>query len=137
LSSVLEIRGSLAHSENDNAGGRTYGEADVRAYIADKRAEEPDDKTGGTGDPAVDLGAVADAMAGADQGTIDGWPRLICGGLPNSPLRMRTCGPQSTPAQLSSTQRFRSDSDIPCSRGWSYGRNLAPMSGTTGPRATL
>jgi hypothetical protein len=72
-SSVPQIRGSLAHSENDNAGGRRYGEADVRAYIADKRAEEPDDKTGGTGDAAVDLGAVADAMAGADQGTIDGW----------------------------------------------------------------
>lgn len=106
------------HSENDNAGGRRYGEADVRAYIADKRGEEPDDKTGGTGDAAVDLGAVADAMAGADQGTIDGW-RAETDLWRAAELAAADADllPQSTPAQLSSTQRFRSDSDIPCSRG--------------------
>lgn len=38
--SVPGIRESLAQSEEDIAAGRTYGEADVRALLVDKRAEE-------------------------------------------------------------------------------------------------
>jgi hypothetical protein len=37
--SVVGIRESLAQSEEDIAAGRTYGEADVRALLVDKRAE--------------------------------------------------------------------------------------------------
>ena len=37
--SVLGLRESLAQSEEDIAAGRTYGEADVRALLVDKRAE--------------------------------------------------------------------------------------------------
>jgi hypothetical protein len=35
--SVVGIRESLAQSEEDIAAGRTYGEADVRALLVDKR----------------------------------------------------------------------------------------------------
>jgi hypothetical protein len=72
-SSVPEIPGSLAESENDIAAGRTYGEVYVRAYAADMSAAPADEKTGGTEEPAVDLGAVAEAIASADQAAIVDW----------------------------------------------------------------
>ena len=71
--SVPEIPGSLAESQNDSADGRTYGEADVRAYVADMRAAPAEERAGRTDKPAVDLGAVAEAIAIADQETIDDW----------------------------------------------------------------
>ena len=37
--SVLGLRASLAQSEEDIAAGRTYGEAEVRALLVDKRAD--------------------------------------------------------------------------------------------------
>jgi hypothetical protein len=37
--SVAGIRESLAQSEEDIAAGRTYGEAEVRALLVDRRAE--------------------------------------------------------------------------------------------------
>ena len=37
--SVVGIRESLAQSEEDIAAGRTYGEAEVRALLVDRRAE--------------------------------------------------------------------------------------------------
>ena len=37
--SVLGIRESLAQSEEDIAAGRTYGEAEVRALLVDRRAQ--------------------------------------------------------------------------------------------------
>ena len=37
--SVPGIRESLAQSEEDIAAGRTYGKAEVRALLVDKRAE--------------------------------------------------------------------------------------------------
>lgn len=69
--SLREIRAPLAESDNDIAAGRTYREADVRAYVADMRAERADEKAAETDDSAVDLGAVTAAIASADQATID------------------------------------------------------------------
>ena len=37
--SVVDIRESLAESEEDIAAGRTYGEAEMRALLVDRRAE--------------------------------------------------------------------------------------------------
>jgi hypothetical protein len=37
--SVLGTRESLAQSEEDIAAGRTYGEAEMRALLVDRRAE--------------------------------------------------------------------------------------------------
>jgi hypothetical protein len=37
--SVVGIRESLAQSEEDIAAGRTYGEAEMRALLVDRRAE--------------------------------------------------------------------------------------------------
>lgn len=71
--SVPKIPGSLAECKNDIGAGHTHGEADVRAYVADTRAARADEKAGGPDDPAVDLGAVADAIAGADHAAIDDW----------------------------------------------------------------
>jgi hypothetical protein len=102
LSSVPEILESLAQSENDITAGHTYGEADVRAHVADMRAARADEQSAGTDDlaadvcagPTAELVAVADALAGADREVMDDCgPRLICGKLPNSPLRMRTTHP--------------------------------------------
>jgi hypothetical protein len=78
---VPEILESLAQSENDITAGRTYGEADVRAYVADTAAARADEQSAWTddlaadvrADPTAELVAVADALAGADEEVIDDW----------------------------------------------------------------
>lgn len=85
-----EIPGALAESQIDSADGHTHGDADVSTYVADIHAAPGDEKGGRTDQSAVDLSAVAEAIACADQPrSTAGRLTPICGQWPNSPLR---CG---------------------------------------------